>query len=219
MFISRVTNIIHKWFCTWNMALYVPFQMDYAVTTNLIASVSVSNFETTIQKSQSQYQNANVGLAHHRFWNPQRKLISCQLFINFYVRMWVQGQIKLLFFFQYQKSQYQSQCLRLMLVSVSVLIFDTKNKSLRFRDQFIKSRSQNSIPTFKVSVSKIESGWTESQYQSQHAKNGLAHPLFTGQCPPPLVMSLESIFFRLKPQKWHLKSNFFISIVFFLFLH
>ena len=33
-------------------------------------SVSVSNFETTMQKSQSQSQNAMDGLAHHRFWNP-----------------------------------------------------------------------------------------------------------------------------------------------------
>ena len=93
-------------------------------------SVSVSNFETTMQKSQSQSQNAIVGLAHHRYWNPLRKLISCHLFINFYVRMCVQGHIKLLFFFRYQKSQYQSQFLRLMLVSVSVSIFDTKVKIL-----------------------------------------------------------------------------------------
>ena len=51
-----------------------------------------------MQKSQSQSQNAIVGLAHHRFWNPQRKLISCQLFIDFYVRMSVQGHIRFLFF-------------------------------------------------------------------------------------------------------------------------
>ena len=42
----------------------------------LKVSVSVSNFETTMQKSQSQSQNAIVGLTHHRFWNPQKKLIS-----------------------------------------------------------------------------------------------------------------------------------------------
>ena len=50
-------------------------------------SVSVSNVETTMQKSQSQSQNAIVGLAQHRFWNPPSNLISCQLFIDFYVRM------------------------------------------------------------------------------------------------------------------------------------
>ena len=61
-------------------------------------SVSVSNFETTMQKSQSQSQNAMDGLAHHRFWDPQRKFILCQLFINFYVRMCFQSHIKLLFF-------------------------------------------------------------------------------------------------------------------------
>ena len=43
-------------------------------------SVSVSNFETTMQ---SQSQNAIVGLTHHRFWKPQRKLISCELFTKF----------------------------------------------------------------------------------------------------------------------------------------
>ena len=115
----------------WSVSsLRTPCQKSQYQSQNLrlISKVSVSNFETTMQKSQS--QNAIVGLAHHRFWNPQRKLISCQLFINFYVRMCVQGQIKLLFFFQYQKSQYQSQCLRLMLVSVSVSIVDTKVKSL-----------------------------------------------------------------------------------------
>ena len=70
---------------------------------------------------KSKFQNAIAGLAHHRFWNSQRRLISCQLFINFYVRMCIQGHIKLIFSLQNQKSQYQSQCLRLMLVSVSVL--------------------------------------------------------------------------------------------------
>ena len=75
-------------------------------------SVSVSHFETTIQKSQSQSQTAIVGLAHHRFWNPQRKLISGQLFINFYVRMFVQGHAKLLFFWRSKGS-------------VSVSIFET----------------------------------------------------------------------------------------------
>merc|ERR1711954_26809 len=43
-------------------------------------SVSVSNYETTMQKFQSKSQNAIVGLPHHRFWNPERKLISCLLF-------------------------------------------------------------------------------------------------------------------------------------------
>ena len=59
-------------------------------------------------------KNAIVGLTHHRFWNPQRKLISCQLFINFCVRMCVQGHIKLLFF-----SKSKSK------VSVSVSMFET----------------------------------------------------------------------------------------------
>ena len=63
-------------------------------------SVSVSNFETTMQKSQSQSQNAMDGLAHHRFWDPQRKLILHQVFINFYVRMCVQGHMKLFFLLQ-----------------------------------------------------------------------------------------------------------------------
>ena len=52
--------------------------------------------------------------------------------------------------------------------------------SLNFWDQFIKSQSQsqNLIPVLKVSVSvsKIETGYTKSQSQSQHAKTGLAHP-------------------------------------------
>ena len=109
-------------------------------------SVSVSNFETTMQKSQSQSQNAIVGLAHYRFWNHQRKLISCQLFINFYVRMCVKGHINLLFFLKLkvsvsvsmfetndglclrQKSKYQSQFF-LPIHKVSVSIFDTKFKS------------------------------------------------------------------------------------------
>ena len=66
------------------------------------------------------------------------------------------------------------------MVSVSVSIFETKDKSasisLNFLDQFLKSQSQNLIPISKVSVSvsKIETGYTESQ--SQHAKTGLAHP-------------------------------------------
>ena len=71
-------------------------------------SLSVPNFETKMQKSQ----NAIVCLAHHRFCNPQRKLISWQLFINFNVRMCVQCQIKLLFL---SKSK----------VSVSVSMFET----------------------------------------------------------------------------------------------
>ena len=68
------------------------------------------------------------------------------------------------------------------MVSVSVSIFETKDKSasisLNFLDQFLKSQSQsqNLIPISKVSVSvsQIETGYTESQ--SQHAKTGLAHP-------------------------------------------
>ena len=42
----------------------------------------------------------------------------------------------------------------------------------------IKSQSQNLIPILKVSVSvsRIETSYTESQSQSQHAKTGLAHP-------------------------------------------
>ena len=71
------------------------------------------------------------------------------------------------------------------MVSVSVSIFDTKDKSLsislNFLDQFIKSQSQseNLIPILKVSVSvsKIEPGYTESQSQFKLAKTGLAHPL------------------------------------------
>ena len=110
-------------------------------------SVSVSNFETTMQKSQSQSQNAMDGLAHHRFWDPQRKLISRQVFINFFVRMCVQGHMKLFFLLQNLKSQYQSQCLRLMMVSVSVSIFETKGKSLsmslKFWDYIIKYQSQS----------------------------------------------------------------------------
>ena len=78
------------------------------------------------------------------------------LFINFYVKMCGQGRIKLLFFLN-QKSQYQSKCLRLVMVSVSVSIFDTKDKSrsisLNFLDQFRKSQSQILIPKTKVSVS------------------------------------------------------------------
>ena len=62
-------------------------------------SVTVSNFETKMQKSQSQSQNVIVGLAHHIFWNPQRKLISCLLFIIFYC---IQGQIKTFIFFRNQ---------------------------------------------------------------------------------------------------------------------
>ena len=109
--------------------------------------------------------------------------------------MCVQGQINLLFFFQYQKSQYHSQCLRLMLVSVSVSIVDTKVKSLsislNFWDQFKKSQYQSQFltPIYKVSVSKfdtilkvsvsvskIETWYPESQSQLQHRKKGLAHP-------------------------------------------
>ena len=147
-------------------------------------SVSVSNFETAMQKSQS--QNAMDGLAHHRFWDPQRKLISRQVIINFYVRMCVQGHMKLHFFFKIKSlsislnvwdwwwSQSQSQFLRPKTkVSVSVSILETI---------FIKSQSQNLIPILKVSVSvsKIETGYTESQSQSWHAKTGLAHPWLTG---------------------------------------
>ena len=68
------------------------------------------------------------------------------------------------------------------MVSVSVSIFDTKDKSLsislNFLDQFMKSQSQNLISNLKVtvSVSKIETGYTEAQSQSQHAKSGLAYP-------------------------------------------
>ena len=108
-------------------------------------SVSIENFEAIMQKSQS--HNAIVGLAHHRFWNLQRKLISCQLSINFYVRMCAQGHNKVFILFLKSKGQYQSQYLRLMMVSVSVSIFDTKDKSLsislNFCDQFIKSQSQS----------------------------------------------------------------------------
>ena len=66
-----------------------------------------------MQKSQSQSQNAIVGLAHHRFWNPHKKLISCQLFIDFFVRMSVYSHIRLLFFSSESK------------VSVSVSMFET----------------------------------------------------------------------------------------------
>ena len=71
-------------------------------------SVSVWKFETDFKSISISLKfwdhNAKVsvsivGLAHHRFWNPQRKLISCQLFNNFYHKMCVQGQIKLLFLF------------------------------------------------------------------------------------------------------------------------
>ena len=70
------------------------------------------------------------------------------------------------------------------MVSVSVLIFDTKDKnlssSLNFLDKFLKSQSQfqNLIPILKVSVSvsENETGYIESQSKSQHAKTGLAHP-------------------------------------------
>ena len=131
-----------------------------------------------MQKSQSQAQYAIVGLAHNWFWNPQRESISCQLYINFYIRMCVQGYLKLVgFFFQNKKSHYQSQYLRLVMVSVSVSIFDTKGKSLsvslNFLVQFIKcqSQSQNLIPILKISVSKTETGYTESQSQFQNCKN------------------------------------------------
>ena len=42
------------------------------------------------------------------------------------------------------------------------------------QSQFIKSQPQNLIPILKVSVSKIDTGYTESQ--PQHAKTGLTHP-------------------------------------------
>ena len=71
-----------------------------------------------------------------------------------------------------------------MIDSVSASIFDNKDKSLsnslHFLEQFIKpqSQSQNLIPILKlsVSVSIIETGYAESQSQSQHAKTGPAHP-------------------------------------------
>ena len=115
-----------------------------------------------MQMCLSLSQNAIVGLAPHRFWNPQRKLISCQHFIDLYVR-------RLSFIFS--KSKFS--------VSVSMFeIDDGLRFSLNFWDQFIKSRSQSQylIPILKVSVSvsKIETGYNESQ--SQHAKTGLAHP-------------------------------------------
>ena len=67
---------------------------------------------------------------------------------------------------------------------VSVSIFDTKDRSLsislNFLDRFVKSQfqSQNLIPILKVSVSlsTIETGYTESQSQSQHSKTGFSHP-------------------------------------------
>ena len=80
--------------------------------------------------------------------------------------MCVQSYIKLLFCLEI-KSLNQSKFLRLMMVSVSFSIFDTKDKSfsisLNLWDQFIKSQSQNLIPILKVSfsVSKIETRYTE----------------------------------------------------------
>ena len=62
-------------------------------------SVSIKNVVAIMQKSQSQSQNAIVGLGHHRFWKTKREFISCQLFINFYVRMCIQGHIKSLSYF------------------------------------------------------------------------------------------------------------------------
>ena len=131
-----------------------------------------------MEKSQS--QNAIVGLAHHRFWSPQRKLISCHLLINFYVRMCVRGHIKLSFCFRNQKSQYQSQCLRLMMVSVSVSIFDTEDKSLsispNFWDQCIKSQSQSQnliqILKFSVSVTKFDTNFKSLSHSIN--KQGIA---------------------------------------------
>ena len=63
------------------------------------------------------------------------------------------------------------------MVSVSVSIFDTKDKSLsislNFWDQLIKSQSQNVIPILKVSVSvsKIETVHTESQFPCLSGKH------------------------------------------------
>ena len=71
--------------------------------------------------------------------------------------------------------------------------------SLIFLDQFMKSQSQSqnliTILKVSVSVSKIETGYTECQSQSQHAKTGLAHPCINQVClvQEPNFSSLGSL--------------------------